>query len=54
MEVNPANAPNVNTVGGKAFADFTVSADVQKVIKTFGGSRSSWWRFRTRSFSPPP
>ena len=36
MEVNPANGPKVNTAGGKAFADFMVSADVQKVIKTFG------------------
>jgi tungstate transport system substrate-binding protein len=36
MEVNPANGPKVNTTGGKAFADFMVSADVQKVIKTFG------------------
>ena len=36
MEVNPANGPKVNTTGGKAFADFIVSADVQKVIKTFG------------------
>ena len=35
MEVNPANGPKVNTAGGKAFADFIVSADVQKVIKTF-------------------
>jgi len=36
MEVNPANGPKVNTAGGKAFADFMVSADVQRVIKTFG------------------
>ena len=36
MEVNRANGPKVNTAGGKAFADFVVSADVQKVIKTFG------------------
>jgi len=36
MEVNPANGPKVNTAGGKAFADFMVSADVQKMIKTFG------------------
>jgi tungstate transport system substrate-binding protein len=36
MEVNPANGPKVNTAGGKAFADFMVSADVQKVIKMFG------------------
>jgi tungstate transport system substrate-binding protein len=36
MEVNPVNGPRVNTAGGRAFADFMVSADVQKVIKTFG------------------
>jgi tungstate transport system substrate-binding protein len=36
MEVNPANGPRVNTAGGRAFADFVVSADVQKVIRTFG------------------
>jgi len=39
MEVNPANGPKVNTTGGKALADFMVSADVQKVIKTFGVAR---------------
>jgi len=36
MEVNPANGPKVNVAGGKAFADFMVSADVQTIIKTFG------------------
>ena len=36
MEVNPANGPKVNTAGGKAFADFMVSAEVQNMIKTFG------------------
>ena len=36
MEVNPGNGPKVNTSGGKAFADFMLSADIQKVIKTFG------------------
>jgi tungstate transport system substrate-binding protein len=36
MEVNPANGPKVNTAGGKAFADFMVSGDVQTIIKTFG------------------
>jgi tungstate transport system substrate-binding protein len=36
MEVNPANGPRVNTAGGRAFADFMVSGDVQKVIRTFG------------------
>ncbi|MGH7343954.1 MAG: substrate-binding domain-containing protein [Candidatus Rokuibacteriota bacterium] len=36
MLVNPSNGPRVNAAGGKAFADFMVSDDVQKVIKTFG------------------
>jgi len=36
MQVNPSNGPKVNTAGAAAFADFMVSADVQKVIKTFG------------------
>src|SRR2546427_2862836 len=36
MEVNASNGPRVNTAGGNAFADFMLSADVQKVIKTFG------------------
>ena len=36
MEVNPANGPRVNAAGGKAFADFMLSADVQAVIKAFG------------------
>jgi len=36
MEVNPGNGPRINTVGGHVFADFMVSSDVQKIIKTFG------------------
>ena len=36
MEVNPANGPRVNAVGGKAFADFMVAAETQAVIKSFG------------------
>jgi tungstate transport system substrate-binding protein len=36
MEVNPTNGPRVNTVGGKAFADFMISSDAQATIKTFG------------------
>jgi tungstate transport system substrate-binding protein len=39
MEVNPANGPRVNVVGGKAFADFMVAPDTQAVIKTFGVDR---------------
>ena len=36
MEVNPAKWPKVNAAGAKAFADFMVSKQVQKIIKTFG------------------
>jgi tungstate transport system substrate-binding protein len=36
MEVNPANGPRVNAAGGKAFADFLLSPEVQQVIATFG------------------
>jgi tungstate transport system substrate-binding protein len=39
MEVNPTNGPRVNVVGGKAFADFMVSPEVQKIISTFGVER---------------
>jgi tungstate transport system substrate-binding protein len=36
LEINPAKFPKVNVGGGKAFADFMVSKEVQGVIKTFG------------------
>jgi tungstate transport system substrate-binding protein len=36
MEVNPANGPRVNEVGGKAFAEFMLSPETQAVIRTFG------------------
>ena len=36
IELNPARFPKVNIVGGRAFADFLVSKDVQKRIKEFG------------------
>jgi tungstate transport system substrate-binding protein len=39
MEVNPANGPRVNAAGGKAFADFMLSPEVQDVIRTFGVGR---------------
>jgi len=39
MEVNPANGPRVNAAGGKAFADFMVSPEVQQIIRTFGADR---------------
>lgn len=36
MEVNPEKFPKVNAKGGKAFADFLLSAAVQNTLKTFG------------------
>ena len=36
MEVNPANGSRVNIEGGKAFADFMVAPQTQKVIRKFG------------------
>jgi len=36
IEVNPAKWPKVNAAGGKAFADFMVSKEVQDIVKTFG------------------
>jgi tungstate transport system substrate-binding protein len=36
IEVNPAKWPKVNAAGGKAFADFMVSKEVQTIIQTFG------------------
>jgi len=39
MEANPSRFPRVNAAGGKAFADYMVSAEAQAVIKTFGVER---------------
>jgi len=36
MEVNPANGARVNAAGGKAFADFMLSPEVQAAIRTYG------------------
>lgn len=36
IEVNPAKWPKVNSAGAKAFADFVVSEEAQKIVKTFG------------------
>ena len=36
VEVNPANGPRINSVGGKAFADFMVAPETQNVIRNFG------------------
>lgn len=36
IQVNPAKWPKVNTDGAKAFSDFILLADTQKLIGTFG------------------
>lgn len=36
IELNPKKFPKVNIAGGKAFADFMVSSDTQKMIREFG------------------
>ena len=36
MEVNPGNGPRINSVGGKAFADFMVAPQTEAVIAKFG------------------
>jgi tungstate transport system substrate-binding protein len=36
LEPNPAKFSRINVAGGKAFADFMVSAEVQEIIRTFG------------------
>jgi tungstate transport system substrate-binding protein len=36
IEVNPGKWPKLNAAGGRAFADFMVSKEVQDIVKTFG------------------
>ena len=36
LEVNPDNGPRVNSAGGRAFADFMIAPETQKVIRSFG------------------
>jgi tungstate transport system substrate-binding protein len=36
LEPNSGKFPRVNVAGGKAFADFMVSKEVQEIIRTFG------------------
>jgi tungstate transport system substrate-binding protein len=36
IEVNQVKWPKVNVAGAKAFADFVVAADTQKIISTYG------------------
>jgi tungstate transport system substrate-binding protein len=39
LELNPRNAPRINTAGGRAFADFLVSPEIQALIEQFGKAR---------------
>ncbi len=39
MEVNPRNAPRVNTAGGRALVEFLVAPETQAAIGRFGKSR---------------
>jgi tungstate transport system substrate-binding protein len=39
LEANAAKFPRVNAAGGKAFADFMLSREVQEIIRTFGVDR---------------
>jgi len=39
LELNPRNAPRINTAGGRAFADFVVAPRTQVLIGEFGKSR---------------
>jgi tungstate transport system substrate-binding protein len=36
VEVNPANGPRINSIGGKAFTGFMVAPETQNVIRNFG------------------
>ncbi len=52
MEANPANGPRINAPGGKAFAHFMVSAQVQAIIKSFGVKEFGEPLFRPAAGSP--
>jgi tungstate transport system substrate-binding protein len=39
LELNPKNAPRINITGGRAFADFLVSPEGQRLIGEFGKAR---------------
>ena len=39
LELNPKNAARINVAGGKAFADFIVSPECQRLIGQFGRER---------------
>ncbi len=39
IELNPAGHPRMNVAGGRAFADFAVSDQVQRILEHFGEAR---------------
>lgn len=39
LELNPKNSPRINVAGGRALADYLVSADVQREIGEFGRAK---------------
>src|SRR6267142_5403069 len=39
LELSPRNAPRINIAGGRAFADFLVSPEAQRLIGDFGRAR---------------
>jgi tungstate transport system substrate-binding protein len=39
LEVNPANGPRVNAAGGRAFAEYLVSPEAQRLIGEYGVGR---------------
>lgn len=39
LEPSPASGPRVNAAGGRAFADFLVSAEAQQLIRAFGAEK---------------
>jgi len=39
IELNPLGRPRLNAAGARAFADFLLSSDVQRLLRSFGRSR---------------
>jgi tungstate transport system substrate-binding protein len=54
MQVNPSRYRRVNAAGGKAFADFIVSASAQDVIGTFGVGQFGHPLFFSDAGKPEP
>jgi tungstate transport system substrate-binding protein len=54
MRVDPERFPRVNRAGGKAFADFLVSSEVQEIIRTFGQDKFGEPLFFPDAGAPDP